>query len=421
MSQNHSKLWLVVVIIFLLTGSSPAHMPVAPHPKSILDYYFLLPHRYLPFLTNDSQPAREAAIQIKDLDGEFLKSGEATDEVSTTLALFKRSDGSDLVAVENRSCVGLCSSSLNLLWFANDKWVDVTREVLPAIDESKIQALLEKQYSKRSGDRSRQSQLIYTLRKGAQSVEVNEHWSGMVLGQFEWTGDAFTFKEQAAGGSHTVLATTENAAGDRLQIIGIDPELPASLPINGHLRIKIAYEFKSGKYCSIFVRPETMERRSDDFNGGSMRYKPGSGVTTAYFGLNNQAHVDLLKVVMVDEQKKPILTLAYNIEANWTGTRDCPKFHVECFPAVDYSRPVLACMVYPSGLRPGQELTYSWSLTNAAIASGQGTYRITVDLTNPEAETMTADLKIGMLGPNCESKSSFTLPLKELIKSKVGN
>jgi hypothetical protein len=149
-----------------------------------------------------------------------------------------------------------------------------------------------------------------------------------------------------------------------------------------------------------------------------MRYKPGSGVTTAYFGFNNQARIDLLKVMMVDDQQKPILTLTYNIDANWTGTRVCPTFHVECFPNADSSGAVLACMVYPSGLPPGQELTYRWNLSTGSIASGQGTHRITVNLSGTEAETMKAELEIGNLLPTCERKASFTMPITSFVRPK---
>ena len=409
MSWNSSKPWLALLVLLLLTGSSLAQVP-DERPKSILDYYFLLPHKYLGYLTADSRPAREAAIQIKDLDGGFLKSGPATDEVSTALVLFKKSDGSDLIAVENRSCPAGCSSNLNLLLYANDQWADVTHQLLPAIDGSKIQALLQRQYMSRPNEPIRQSQLIYTLGRHGDGIEVNEHWSGMVLGEFEWANDAFTFKtEEAVGSNYRVLAATDNPEGDRLQIIGVDPESPASLPLNGHLRIKIAYQLKSAKYCFIWARPVVVEQRlPDDFTSGAMRYKPGSGVTTVYFGFNNEAQVELLKVTMADEQRKPILTVNYPIDAYWKGRRDCPTFHVECFPNTDSSGAPLACMVYPSGVLPGQELTYHWNLSTGSIASGQGTRRITVNLMDTEAETIKAELEIGNLPLTCERKASFT-------------
>ena len=414
MNWNSRKPWLAMLVLFLLTGSSLPQGPDNPRPKSILDYYLLLPHKYLTYLTADSRPVREAAIQVKDLEGGFLKSGLETDEVSTALALFKKSDGSDLIAVENRSCPGPCSSRLNLLLYANNQWTEVTQDLLPAIDASKIQASLQRQYMSRPNEPVRQSQLIYTLGKHGEGIEVNEHWSGMVLGEFEWANDAFIFKsEEAVGSNYRVLAATENPEGDRLQIIGVDPESPATLPLNGHLRIKIAYQLKSAKYCFIWASPLVVEQRlPDDFTSGSMRYKPGAGVTTVYFGFNNQAQVELLKVTMANEQRKPILTVTYPIDAHWTGKRDCPTFHVECFPNTDSSGAPLACMVYPSGVLPLQELTYQWNLSTGTIATGQGTRRITVNLTGTTAETIKADLEIGNLPLACERKASYTGSIK---------
>ena len=414
MTWNFRRSLPAILVLFLLTGSSLAQVPVNRRPKSILDYYFLLPHKYLAYLTADSRSVREAAIQIKDLDDEFLKSGLATDEVSTSLTLFKKSDGSDVIAVENRSCPAGCSSSLNLLSYANDQWAEVTHDLLPAIEGSKIQALLQRQYISRPNEPIRQSQLIYTLRKHGESIEVYEHWSGMELGELEWADDAFVFKAEEAGDSNNrVLAAADNPEGDRLQIIGVDPESPASLPLNGHLRIKIAYQLKSVKYCFIWARPVVVEQRlPDDFTGGSMRYKPGSGVTTVYFGFNNQAHIELLRVTMTDEQRKPILTLTYPVDATWKGRRDCPTFYVECFPNTDSSGAPLACMVYPSGVLPGQELTYQWNLSNGSITSGQGTRRITVNVIGTEVETIKGELELGNLPPTCERKTSFTGSIK---------
>lgn len=413
MTWNSSKPWLAMLVLFLLTGSSLAQAPDERRPKSILDYYLSLPHKYLPYLT-DSRSVREAAIQIKDLDGGFLKSGLTTDDVSTSVALFKKSDGSDVIAVENRSCPSGCSSNLSLLSYANHQWADVTHDLLPAIDGSKIQALLQRQYSGPSNERGRQPQLIYTLRKNGGSIEVNETWSGMVLGEFQWANDAFIFRaEETVGSNYRVLAATDNPEGDSLKIIGIDPESPASLPLNGRLRIRIAYQLKSAKHCFIWATPVILEQRlPDSFTSGSYRYKPGSGVTTAWFGFNNQAHIDLLRVTMADEQRKPILTLTYPIDANWIGRRECPTFRVECFPNTNSSVGALACMVYPSGVLPGQEFTYQWKVSAGWIASGQGTRRITFNLLGTEAETITAELEIGNLPSTCERKASFTGPIR---------
>ena len=99
--------------------------------------------------------------------------------------------------------------------------------------------------------------LIYTLRKNGR-IEVNEHWSGMVLGEYEWANDALIFKSEgeAAGSNYRVLAATENPEGDRLQIIGVDLHPPASLPLNRHISGSGSpISFKSGKHGFIWATP----------------------------------------------------------------------------------------------------------------------------------------------------------------------
>jgi hypothetical protein len=192
--MSSSKLWPAVVILLLLSLSRPAQTSGNRPPRSILDYYLLLPHKYLPFLSTDSLVAREAAIQIKDLEAGFLKSGEATEEVSATMVLFKRSDGTDLLAVENRSCLGACSSNLSLVRYEHDQWFDVTSKLLPTLDEREIQASLERQYAKRANEPSRQPWLIYTLRRDVTSLEISEYMSGQVLGEFQWSNYVCVFR-----------------------------------------------------------------------------------------------------------------------------------------------------------------------------------------------------------------------------------
>ena len=412
--MNSTKPWLAIIALFLLTGSSLAQVSKNRQPKSILDYYFSLPHKYLPYLKGDSRPVREAAIRVKDLEGDFLKSGLETDEVSTTVALFKKPDGSEVIAVENRSCPSGCTSTLSLLSYAKDQWIDVTNELLPAIDGDKIQGLLQRQYISRPNEPERKPLLIYNLRKN-RSIEVHEHWTGMVLGEYEWANDGFVFKsEDAVRDNYRVLAATDNEAGDSLQIIGVDPEAPATLPLNGHLRIKIAYKFKSGKYGFIWATPVVLEQRlPDNFTNGSMRYSPGSGVTTAWLGFNNEAHLDLLKVTLADEGKKPILTLTYPVDANWKGKRECPTFRISCFPNTIAGGP-LACMVYPSGVVPGQEFNYLWNVSGGSIATGQGTRRITINPIAGETDNFKAELEIGNLPSTCEGRASFP----ELIRPR---
>jgi hypothetical protein len=203
-----------------------------------------------------------------------------------------------------------------------------------------------------------------------------------------------------------VLASASNEAGDRLEIIGFNPEHPVKLPINGHLRVSLTYKLTSARACLIWVYPVINEKRlPDHFNSGSLFHKQGSGVATRYFGFNNQAHIDQLKVVMTDEQHKELLTLIYNLEADWEGVRQCPSLRVRCFSNAPNSAIPVSCTVYFSGLQPRQLLTYHWAISGGDILSGQGTHHIKIDTGGKENVIATVD--VGGLGGTCATTASF--------------
>jgi len=91
------------------------------------------------------------------------------------------------------------------------------------------------------------------------------------------------------------------------------------------------------------------------------------------------------------------------------------------FPDIDYSGAVVACMVYPNGLSPGQELSYKWTLSNGVIASGQGTRRIVVSPPNNEAGTLKAEVEVGNLDSTCEKNASYVMPIGSPVKSNERN
>jgi hypothetical protein len=137
-----------------------------------------------------------------------------------------------------------------------------------------------------------------------------------------------------------------------------------------------------------------------------MLHKRGSGVTTGYFGFNNQAHIDRLEVVMADERHNKLLSLTYDVGADWEGVLECPTLRVSCFSSAPDSAVPVGCTVYPSGLSPGQHLIYYWTISNGNITSGHGTHHIKID-TGGE-EKVTATVEVGGLGGGCVTNATFT-------------
>lgn len=406
---------VALVCLIVLMVSALASSNVQPKPMTILDYYLALPQKYLKHAGGDSEKERSAALYIKDVETGYLQARQPNGEFYSAVALFKRPDGSDLVAVENRECAAGCNEEFYFLSYENGQWVDVTAKTLPAMKQEDLRAALDKQFKAREGFEPR---IMHMLSSNGTSIDVSEYWSGIGLGRLEWVGGEFVFKPLAAPAARNVLASISNAEGDRLEIIEVGPESPARLPLKGRLNVRIAYQLRSARACRIWARPVVLEERlPDEFTHGSMLYLQGSGELTTWFGFDNQAHLQQFKVMMVDEQKKNLLTLNYSVDARWEGILKCPTFHVECFPN-DFSNPnsPLACMVYPSGVHPEQKFDINWKLSAGTITSGQGTRRIILNTDGISEKNVTAEALISIPVGKCVTNASYTVPLGKVSK-----
>ncbi|HEX8491962.1 MAG TPA: hypothetical protein VF658_03915 [Pyrinomonadaceae bacterium] len=404
--MDYSSKKLVLSLMLFLSAIFPVTV-LGQKPLTILDYYLLMPQRYLRYAGGDSPEARQSAIYIKESN--YLQARQPNGEFYTALALFKNEDGSDLIAVENRECARGCTEEFFLLRYQNEQWTDVTSQKLPAIDDADVRAMLARQIASNFEPR-----LLRQLSPGGKSIEVFEYWSGIALGHFEWINGAFVFKPLAAQSTahgQNVLASVSNAAGDRLQIIAVTPAAPARLPLRGHLEIKIAYDIKSVPRARVFAEPVIDEQfLRDSFNGGSSVYERGSGVRTAYLGFFNQARLNQIEVTMVDEKKNALLTLVYNVDATWEGTLECPVFRISCFPNPSNPGAPISCQLIPMGLSPDARLTYNWSLTNGVIANGQGTRRINLNMTGVSLKDTLVTVEIVGLPSKCPARVTTRVP-----------
>jgi hypothetical protein len=386
--------------------------------STIFDYYLKIPRQYLPSQTSqtsNSREDREAAIWIKDLDNAYLQVRRQTDEIYDALTLFRQPGASDLIAIESRACIRGCTSKLTLLKYERDQWIDVTSEMLPVIDDRTIIAGVGRQVELKPTFTPR---VLYTLPRGGSTIEVSDHWSGSRIGELEWSDGKFAFKSvtpEEMAGRRRVLASIDNSAGDRLEIVGINPWLPAKLSLKGHLRVTIAYQLKSKPRCLLWVRPVITETRlPDSFAHGSLFNKRGSGFVTGYFGFNNEAQLNQIRVRMADEDFETILSLVYTINASWHGTLECPTFRVYCYSNSPDSAIPVVCGAKPSGLHQNQRLTYNWSLSNGVITSGQSTHAIRIDTSGEE--NVTAMLEVAGLPSDCSTKASFSSTAKTVVR-----
>jgi hypothetical protein len=78
----------------------------------------------------------------------------------------------------------------------------------------------------------------------------------------------------------------------------------------------------------------------------------------------------------------------------------CPVVSVSCSDAVDPKQPI-TFQANVSGGNSEMKPTYTWSVTAGRIISGQGTPKISVDISNLGGQSVTATVSLGGVDPAC--------------------
>lgn len=154
--QGASLIFLLMITVALSFGVSNvnaqqrAQQSKAPStarrsPHTVLDFFMLLtPEEFsaIEYIKN-----RKSIIEVQDIKNGYLKLNGNTWEGSGEVALFKKTDGSYLVALAETSCGPICSTSLKFLQYLDGRWLDVTDKVMPDLPN----ALLLSEYRRVTG------------------------------------------------------------------------------------------------------------------------------------------------------------------------------------------------------------------------------------------------------------------------------
>ncbi len=109
------------------------------------------------------------------------------------------------------------------------------------------------------------------------------------------------------------------APGDALEIISFDPPMPARLGFGARLNVEIRYEMHSVDGVRIFARPYTGGKKTPGYGAhGSELYPRGDGVIVGWFTFKKAAHVDEVRVEMVNAANNQVIhRIAHEIDATW--------------------------------------------------------------------------------------------------------
>ena len=109
------------------------------------------------------------------------------------------------------------------------------------------------------------------------------------------------------------------AAGDVLEVISFDPPVPAKLGLGARLNVEIRYEMQSVDGVRIFARPYTNGKKTAGYGAHpSEVYPRGGGVIVGWFTFQKPAHVDEVRVEMVNAANNEVIyRISREIDATW--------------------------------------------------------------------------------------------------------
>lgn len=187
--------------LFLSALLTIAFVISASAQKTVTDYFLAFPaDKYATDNNgekiNGATPLkrfRKSLIKIEDTKNGYLKL-EGAWEGWAEIALFKKKDGSYLIAHAESGCGPVCDGFIKFYTYKAGKWTDVTDKVFPSLTEAQV----KKAFADKKIDTSENGLNSYFLlpRNGTTVKlacnECSEEANDFVLMEFTWNGEKFT-------------------------------------------------------------------------------------------------------------------------------------------------------------------------------------------------------------------------------------
>ncbi len=188
---------------------TPMDCPVVSttDPKTVLDYYYLLPEQYYrsandaDWRGNDIEETttfgkRRSNIQTVDEKNMYLQYYPFLGEGDASMRVFKNPDGTHVVAVEVRACGPGCEQKLSLLEYKNGEWADVKQALLPEVSpEVLLERMQAKGQCEPNGDCEDVATFLYKLPRRGTIMSIYEQFSfTQNLVKFKWQNGKFILK-----------------------------------------------------------------------------------------------------------------------------------------------------------------------------------------------------------------------------------
>lgn len=189
-----------VLLLLLTLGFGTV---AAQAPRTVTDYFMLFPGERFSTdnegnqITSKAKIAafRRSMIKIEDVKNGYLRvegAWEGWDE----FAVFKRKDGTALIAHTSVGCGPACSGSIAFYEYKNGKFVDVTTSVMDVPTDDLIAKVMKR---KKLGDADGNVNWYYALPRIGTDVKVlcsicdaNDDDAGLLV--YGWNGTTFAVK-----------------------------------------------------------------------------------------------------------------------------------------------------------------------------------------------------------------------------------
>jgi hypothetical protein len=180
---------------------------LAQQPKTVTDYFLALPAS---FYSKDSEGKtikgaalarfRRSLIKTEDIKNGYLRL-EGAWEGWAEIALFKKTDGSYLIAQAETSCGPACDGFVKFFTYNAGKWTDVTRQVFPTLSQAAVKkALAAKKISEPDNTPYyfRLPRIGTTVKMACNECETTDNAGAggedFTILEFAWNGAKFTQK-----------------------------------------------------------------------------------------------------------------------------------------------------------------------------------------------------------------------------------
>lgn len=166
---------------------------------TVEDYYYSLPSKYLGMDIGDSKTKRKDSTTTLDLKNDYIKINNRSWDGGGAMAVFRTTNGDDLIAISNAGCGPLCNQNFYLLRYKGGTWTDVTAKMLPSIEEDTAKEKLIT-YLKETGTSNENKEDLdfapmIEIPQFGTTMKYFDQYSNTVIYEIKWRKGNFSLQE----------------------------------------------------------------------------------------------------------------------------------------------------------------------------------------------------------------------------------